>query len=132
MRSHSGDENYSADRFTDHDAYCLGDDLCEEDEEGNVLSEGAKNGKDTSKTTGKRVRNQQGGNKGLDEDLIEEELYSIGEDGESDDTEGKKYRDRYFNFNAERNMQNPSFKLGMGFSNATEFRDAVRNHVISL
>ncbi|KAL3744004.1 hypothetical protein ACJRO7_013281 [Eucalyptus globulus] len=33
-------------------------------------------------------------------------------------------------FNAEVDMENPTFKLGMCFSNAKEFREAVRNHAI--
>lgn len=93
-----------------------------------IISKGAKNGEGTSKTKGKRETNQQGGTKGLNQDLNEEELYSMGEDSDSDDNEGKRYRHRYSN--AEKDMQNHTFKLGMRFSNIDEYREAMRNHVI--
>lgn len=79
--------DYSSDGDYSADACCLGYDLCEEDVTGTVLREGAKNGKGTSKTKGNGARNQQGVIEVLDEDLMEEELYSMGEDSDSDDTE---------------------------------------------
>ena len=63
-----------------------------------------------------------------DDDDISDSLHSIGGKSNSDD---ELCKDRYQYFNAERDMKNLAFEVGMRFTNVKEFKEAVRRYAIN-
>ena len=60
-------------------------------------------------------------------DMVDEELHS--NDGSSDE-ESSGNRIKYIDFNADRDMRQPNFVLGMWFCSSLEIKEAIRNYSV--